>query len=178
MHPCPPMQCLHNGHAPFPLWNCCEHSGSQATHTRPLEPIVSPEERRLSIAQSRDSGRPENVYHRPLISIRQLPLGPFLINPAEPRPPNPKRNPRPSKINHSQSTKIARSADNLLGNLASPSRNRGGTTPNECPAEFVNALNRPRGQGHITFYMWTGMADKVLLTSIVLPAMFSKLPFH
>jgi hypothetical protein len=83
MHPCPPMQCLHNGHAPFPLWNCCEHSGSQATHTRPLEPIVSPEERRLSIAQSRDSGRPENVYHRPLISIRQCPLGPFLINLAE-----------------------------------------------------------------------------------------------
>ena len=31
---------------------------------------------------------------------------------------------------------------------------------------------------HSAIEVWTGMGDKVLLTNIVLPAMFSKLAFH
>jgi hypothetical protein len=31
---------------------------------------------------------------------------------------------------------------------------------------------------HSAIDEWMGMADKVVLTSVVLPAMFSALPFH
>jgi hypothetical protein len=31
---------------------------------------------------------------------------------------------------------------------------------------------------HNAIAIWTGIADRVHLTSIVLPAMFTKLPFH
>ena len=177
MHPSSPLQCLRNEHASSPLWDCCEHSGSQAAYVRPLEPIVSPEERRLSITQSRDCGRPENVHHRPLVSIWQA------------------RHVRSWSTRRSQGHRT-RSATPVRQTSATPSppRSRGLRTisqatlhrPPKTEAEphQMNALwslsmhSIAHEDRHIAINVWTGMADKVVLTSVVLPAMFSRLPFH
>lgn len=126
------------------LWDSGEHHWRQATDVGDLDPIVHPKKSHLTIAKHRDGGRLKECDHCALFSVRERPPGPIMVDPAQPRPPDPERHARSMKVSDAEASQITRPANNFLGDLATATNNGFGASPNEHPTQLVNAFSCPR----------------------------------